>query len=173
MAAVALLAGGVVAPARAQNPCANNPCTGTNTVSVTLGDIMRLTVTPNSTDLGTPTAADFAAGHLDAAGPVLAVHANGPWQISVVGGPSGGPVAPFSCTLVAGCRANKPAAELLWGTTSGVFTHNAGTAANVFVSSQAATGTATQSIFYRTNWSFALDTPGKYTLFVNFTLSMP
>ena len=142
-------------------------------MSVTLGDVMRLTVTPSNTDLGTPTAADYANGHLDAAGPVLAIHANGPWQISAVGGPAGGPVAPFTCTLVAGCRPNKPASDLLWGTTSGVFNHNAGTAANVFSSSQAATGTATQSIFYRTNWSFALDTPGKYTLVVNFTLSMP
>lgn len=156
----------------AQLACNTTPCgpTGaTNNVTVSVTDVVRLSVSTSTTDLGSPTQADYTAGHKDVAGPTLTVLANHPWNVAIVGIVGGN----FTCTPVASCRTTKPAADLLWGTVNGTYGHNAGANTNVFGTSQPATGGTTQSIFYRTNWAMALDRPGTYTLVVSFTLSAP
>ncbi|HEY3935144.1 MAG TPA: hypothetical protein VGL65_11080 [Gemmatimonadales bacterium] len=140
-------------------------CTVTNTASATVNNIARLTLDMNSTDLGTPTETDFLAGYRDAAGPTATVLSNAPWHVSVVGN------TPDFSAVGTGSRANKPAADLLWGTVSGTYGNNAGAPATLF--SGNGTAGSSQAAFYRTNWNLTLDTPGTYTLVVNYTLSEP
>jgi hypothetical protein len=150
----------------AQGTCTTTPsCTVTNTASATVNTVARLTLDANTTDLGTPAEADFTAGHKDAAGPTATVLSNTGWTVSVVGNTS------LFGSTGAGARANKPASDLLWGTTVGTYGNNAGTAGTLF--NGAGTAGSSQQAFYRTNWSFSLDTPGTYTLVVNYTLSEP
>lgn len=150
----------------AQGTCTTTPsCTVTNTASATVNTVARLTLDANTTDLGTPVEADYLAGFKDAAGPTATVLSNTDWHVSVVGN-----TGTFSCTGT-GCRSAKPAGDLLWGTVSGTYGHNAGAAATLF--SGSGTAGSSQQAFYRTNWDFTTDTPGVYTLVINYTLSEP
>jgi hypothetical protein len=128
---------------------------------------MRLTLSSATTDLGTPTEADYDAGFKEAAGPTATVKSNRPWHVDVVGnnttkftysGPNTDP--------------NKAASDLQWGTVSGTYTHNMAASA---VLKTGATGTsgASQQIFFRTAWSWATDVAGSYSLVLNFTLAAP
>ena len=68
---------------------------------------------------------------------------------------------------------NKPASDLTWATASGgPFSSNAGTAATLLSGSIGTSGTS-QTIFFRTTLSYAVDPPGSYTLTVRYTLSAP
>ena len=145
--------------------CTANPCTQTNTASATVGIIAQLSLNTSTTDLGTPTQADYTAGHKDAAGPTATVLANTAWHVAVQGN-----TPTFTCTG-AGCRTGKPAGDLLWGIVSGTYGNNAGASATLF--SGAGTAGSNQQTFFRTNWNLVTDTPGTYTLVVNYTLSEP
>lgn len=146
--------------------CTTTPSCGvSNTTSATVGIVAQLTLSSTTTDLGTPTQADYIAGHKDVPGPTATVLANTAWHVAVVGN-----TGTFSCTG-AGCRATKPASDLLWGTVSGTYGNNAGAGATLF--SGAGTTGSNQQSFFRTNWNLVTDTPGTYTLFVNYTLSEP
>ena len=146
--------------------CNTTPaCTVTNTASATVTIVARLTLNVAATDLGTPVQADFTTGSKDAVGPIATVLANTAWRVSVVGN-----TGTFSCTGT-GCRAAKPASDLLWGTVAGTYGNNAGASATL-VSGTGTAGTV-QPSFYRTNWALAADTPGVYTLVLNYTLSEP
>jgi hypothetical protein len=140
-------------------------CAVSNTASATVNIVAQLTLNTTTTDLGTPTQADYIAGHKDAAGPTATVLANTAWHVAVVGN-----TGTFSCTG-AGCRATKPASDLLWGTVSGTYPNTALASATLF----SGTGTAgsNQQTFFRTNWNLVNDTPGTYSLVVNYTLSEP
>lgn len=156
----------------AQGTCTTTPsCTVTNTASATVNTVARLTLDANTTDLGTPVEADFTAGFKDAVGPVATVISNAPWTVTVYRANSNSQYFASTSTYV-----TKPTSDLQWDVVAGGTTHNAGTsAALVFASNPtgAPTPTSSQATFYRTNWSFALDTPGTYTLVVNYTLSEP
>lgn len=150
----------------AQGTCTITPsCTVTNTASVTVNTVAQLTLDANNTDLGTPAQADYLAGHKDVNGPKATVISNAPWHVSVVG------VTALFANVGAGSRANKPASDLLWGTVAGTFGNNVGASATLF--SGNGTAGSSQQTYYRTNWNPALDTPGVYTLVINFTLSEP
>ncbi len=150
----------------AQGTCTTTPaCTVTNTASATVITVARLTLSANNTDLGTPTEADYIAGHKDAAGPVATVEANTAWHVAVVGN-----TGTFSCGGT-GCWATKPASDLLWGTVAGTYGNTTATSATLF--SGSGTASSTQQSFYETKWSFVNDTPGTYTMVVNYTLSEP
>lgn len=161
-AVVALVAG--AAPAAAQT-CSANPCTVAVDASATVSEMLSLTMSATSTPLGDPTASDFDAGHLDAAGPQATVKANRPWRVDVAGA-----AANFT---YAGTFANpnKNASDLQWGTASGTYGSNMGASAQLF--SGNATAGASQDIFFRTLWSWASDVAGDYSLTINFTLSGP
>lgn len=156
------------APLLAQGPsCTTNGCTITNTASATVGDILKLSLnTAAPTDLGTPTAADFDAGYMDAAGPTATVKANRPWSVAVSGA-----AASFTYT---GALAdpNKPATDLKWGTAAGTYPNDMGSSAVLF-SGASGTAGSSQQVFYRTLFAYDKDVPGTYSLTVNFTLSAP
>ena len=103
----------------------------------------------------------------DAAGPTATVVANRPWVVSVVGN-----TGAFTCAG-AGCNGTKTAADLKWEVNGagGSFANNMSTPSDL-ASGNATSGTSAQ-IMYRTLWSVANDTPGTYSLVVNFTLSAP
>ncbi len=142
-----------------------NPATVSVTASATVNDMLQLTLSSITTDLGTPTVADFNAGYLNAVGPTATVKSNRAWTVNVKG---------HTATFTGSGTANptKSAADLQWGTTAGTYNHDMSTVAPL------ATGAATANsgalpIFFHTLWNYATDSPGTYSLVVDFTLSAP
>jgi hypothetical protein len=154
-------------PSAAGSVCAT-PITLNMSMLVT--DVMRLTVSGTTTALGAPVHADYVAGSRDAAGPTVTVKANRAYRVQVVGATTN-----FAYT---GSLTNpsKPRTQLLWGTVAGTYANNAGTAATLLSGSAApapAASAPSQQIFLRTQWSFAADVPGSYSLVLNFILAAP
>ena len=147
--------------------CSANPCTVQLTASATVNDVVQLSLSGTTLDLGTPSAADFTAGFKDVAGPTATVQSNRPWHVDVVANN----VVKFT---YAGALTdpNKPSNNLHWGTVSGTYGNDASTSA-VLKSGAAGTSGTSQQIFFRTMWSWAADVPGTYSLVVNFTLAAP
>lgn len=162
-AAVLMGLGSSVASAQS---CTGNPCTVQVTASATAPDILRLTLSATTANLGNPTEADYDAGFLDAAGPTATVKSNRPWHVDVVGA-----AGTFSYTGSL-ANPNKPSSSLLWGTTAGTYGNNMGSTA-ALMSGANGTGNAAQAIFFRTLWSYVTDVAGSYSLVVNFTLAAP
>jgi hypothetical protein len=163
-AAVVLM--GVTMKAEAQATCTGNPCSVQVTASATVPDILRLTLSSATANLGAPTESDFDAGFLDAVGPTASVKANRPWHVDVAGGAA---VFAYTGSLT---NPNKPANQLLWGTSAGAYGNNMGSSA-LLASGASGTGSASQAIYFRTLWSWANDVAGSYSLVVNFTLAAP
>jgi hypothetical protein len=136
------------------------------TASANVPDILKLTLSSTTAPLGNPTETDFDAGYLDAAGPTATVKANRPWHVDVVGAAG---VFSYTGTLT---NPNKPASSLLWGTTAGTYGNNMGSSAQL-VSGANGTGGTAQAVYFRTNWSWANDVAGAYSLVVNFTVAAP
>jgi len=163
---LALLLGGATA-AQAQT-CTGNPCSVTNQAQVTVGTVLRLTLSGLFTPLTTPDETAFDNGFQDDVGALTAtVKTNRGWTLSIRSAaaswtPSG-----------AGARPAKPAADLLWSTSGGApFTALTVSDATLGTS---ATGTpsASSTVSYRTLWDYTLDTPGTYALDVVFTVTAP
>jgi hypothetical protein len=69
-------------------------------------------------------------------------------------------------------RATKPRSDLLWATTlNGSYTAVTGTGAAV--GSGSGTAGTLVPIYLQSNWDYALDTPGNYSIVVTFTLASP
>ena len=165
----ALLAMALVAPARrAGAQCtvvgiAGGTCTQTRSISANVRNTVRLTVTPTTQTLGTPTDVDFGNGFSVHAASTIEVKSNDTWQITVRS-------AAVTWTGSGGARLTKPVADLLWGPTAdGGWTPM--TAVGAVFATGAATNSTNAALFYRINWFFALDTPGTYAIAVTFTIS--
>ena len=163
-AAAALLVG-VTSTAKAQT-CTGNPCTVQVTASATVNDILRLTLSSTTANLGSPTEADYDAGYLDAAGPTASVKSNRPWHVDVVGAAG---VFSYVGSLT---NPNKPASSLHVGH-DGRHVRQQHGCVGALMSGANGTGNASQAIFFRTLWSWATDVAGAYSLVVNFTLAAP
>ena len=149
----------------AQTSCTGNPCNVTTTATLTVNDLLKLTLSSTATDLGTPVEADFDAGFKTSSGPTATVKANRPWHVAVVGttaafGYTGSLIDPV-----------KSASDLKWGTVAGTYGSDA--SASATLSSGNGTSGSSQQIFYKTLLSFANDRTGSYALDVKFTLSAP
>ena len=164
-ATAAVLLGVGSSNGRAQATCTGNPCSVQVTASATVTDILRLTLSSATANLGSPSESDYDAGFLDAVGPTASVKANRPWHVDVAGGAA---VFTYAGTLT---NPNKPANQLLWGTAAGTYGNNMG--ASAVLASGASGGSASQAIYFRTLWSWASDVAGSYSLVVNFTLAAP
>lgn len=164
-AMAAVLLGTTSLEARAQS-CSGNPCTVQVTATATVGDILTLSLSSIATNLGTPTPADITAGFLDALGPTATVVANRPWHVDVVGNAGN---FTYTGTLT---DPNKPASDLLWGTSAGAYPNNMSSSAVLMNGASGTSGTA-QDIFFRTQWSWATAVTGQYDLVINFTLAAP
>jgi hypothetical protein len=152
--------------ATAQATCTGNPCSVQLTASATVNDVLRLTLSGASTNLGTPSETDYDAGYKDVAGPTASVKSNRPWHVDIAAA-----AATFGYAGVL-TNPNKSASELLWGATAGTYGNNMGSAA-VLMNGATGTGSTSQAIFFRTLWSWASDVPGSYSLVINFTVAAP
>ena len=156
----------VATQAQAQNTCGANPCSVNDTAKVTVATVLRLSLSSSATLLTAPDETAYDAGFQLDNGPVATVKANRGWTLKVSANAA-------AWTAANGARAGKPASELLWATSSGGTYTGLTTSPATF--SSAATGSAAlaQSVFYKTLWSYANDTPGDYSLVVVYTLSAP
>jgi len=154
------------AQAQAQNTCSANPCSVNDTVKVTVATVMRLTLGAAVTNLTPPNEAAYDAGFQLDNGPVAGVKANRPWTVRVSSNAG-------TWTAANGARAGKPAADLLWATSSGGTYTAFSTTPATFFTMATGSGNASSQIYFRTQWAYSADTPGEYSLVAVFTLSAP
>lgn len=134
------------------------------------GRVVLLQVSAASTALTAPTPADFDAGFNATTGPTLSISANASWALSLR---STTPLwSAVNTSPGAPARTDKPVADLTWSTNpAGPF------AALTIVNSSLVSGTATAStvttLYFRTLYSWLLDTPGNYGLTLVLTLTSP
>jgi hypothetical protein len=141
-------------------------CTVNVTTSLTIPVILRMTIGSGTTSFGTLTSADYDLGSKTVAGPAVTIKANQGWRTQLSS------AATFWTATGTGARATKPTADLLWGSTSGGgFTAVSGTATQI--GSGSGTGGTVVPLFFQSVWSYAVDTPGNYSIVVTFTLVSP
>jgi hypothetical protein len=168
---LSLAVGAVLAAApvalQAQQSCINdnNPksCALTVTTSATVNTVMQLTLSSNTTDLGTPTVADFNAGFKDAVGPSATVSSNIPWTVTVAA------TNPFSGPM----GTAKPASDVSFSATAAYDASQGkalGSTGTPLFSGKAGQNFSSP-VAYRTKWSYASDAPGAYSITVTFTLA--
>jgi hypothetical protein len=138
-------------------------CRLTNTVSSTVSTLARLTLDQTSTTLTAPRAVDFGTpGGVDNLGAVT-IHVSSNANFLLAASPATPKFSPS-----AGGSANKPAGDLtmrVGGVGSFVALGNIG--------SGSATDNVDYTIDYNTKYNWTIDTPGVYTLVVNYTLTAP
>lgn len=160
---------------QAQSNCTSTPApcstaSGTLLINFTIGRALQLTVTPTATSLTTPTPAHYNAGFAATTGPTASIKSNAPWTLGISAG-----AATWTAvsTQSEPARTNKPASDLTWSTSSSGPFVALSTTAVTFASGNATAGAIAASLFYRTLYSWALDTPGDYSLQIVFTLTAP
>lgn len=151
--------------AAAAQTCSGNPCNVNNTASVTVGTVLKLTLSSTTTPLTPPDQAAYDNGYQLDNGPSATVKANRPWTLKIAS-------AAGNWTAANGANASKAAGDLEWGTVSGGPYTGLTTSANGVTTGSGTSGT-TQDFFYKTLWSYATDTPGDYSLVVVYTLTAP
>jgi hypothetical protein len=164
---VAILAA-VARPAPAQLGCSGATCTVEITMPVV--DVLRLSLSVPGISLGSPSEADFAAGHKDVIGPgvTATVKANRAFQVQV-----GGSTGTFQYAGSAPDPA-KPASDLLWSTSqAGLPATSTHMGMTSMLLNQGTGGSVQATIYMRTLWSFLRDVPGNYSMSVRLTLSAP
>lgn len=138
--------------------------------TLTIGNVVQLSINATSTTLTSPGIADYNAGFVADAGPTATMQCNGPCRLQI----SAATATWTGTTTVvsAPARANKPASDLTWSTSAGgPFTGLTTTPATV--QSLSATAGSSTSLFYRTLYAWNVDTPGNYSLTVVITLASP
>jgi hypothetical protein len=138
---------------------ASSACQVTNTVSLTLGKYARLSIDNLLTSLTVPQASDFGtAGGVNSTGPTLTVSSNAPWTLT----------ASTAASWTGSGNNSKPLSDIKGKSDANSFTAFPFTAA---------TGNAIandpHTAAYNTIHNFVTDTPGSYSLVVNYTLSAP
>jgi hypothetical protein len=148
----------------------NGTCPANTSVTLTIPDVMQLTLTSTSTALTAPASADYDAGYVADAGPTATIKSNRAWRLQISAAAATWTASNTQPGVTA--RTSKPAADLAWATAAGgPFTALSVTPATA--ASGAATAGAPRSFFFRTSYSWGLDTPGAYSLAVVFTLLAP
>lgn len=151
-------------------PVPAGTCTVATSTTLTIGLVVRLVLSSIATPLTAPAEADYDAGFAANAGPTATVQANTPWRLQISAGAATWTAISTEPGVVA--RPGKPAGDLTWSAAAG------GPFAGLSVTPvDARTGVATAGsvgdFFFRTLYSWGLDTPGSYALTVVFTLMAP
>jgi hypothetical protein len=158
--------------ANAQSCGGIGSCNLTNTASVSVGALVKMTMSSASTALTAPTANDIDAGAVIAdVGPTFTIKANRSWTLKIK--TSNTP----NWTYVGSNAGVKPIGDLAWATASNG-TYTAITNSDVtFVSGAAASNGTPAAAFFKTTWvaDFAsqANVEGSYSLPIVFTLSAP
>jgi hypothetical protein len=168
---LALALPGKVATAQSCSaPVPNGNCPVNTSATLTVPDVMQLTLTSTSTALTAPATADYDAGFVANTGPTATVKSNRAWRLQISAGAATWTASNTQPGVNA--RGNKPAADLKWGAAvAGPFT--AVSVTPVTASMGSATAGTPTSFFFQTLYSWGLDTPGAYSLPVVFTLLAP
>jgi hypothetical protein len=159
---------------QANAQCSGNAgsCNTTNTASVTVGALVKLGMSSNTTALTNPTADDVDAGNVIAdAGPSFTIKSNRSWTLKIKSQNAA------NWTYVGSNSGVKPIGDLAWATSSGgTFAAITASDATFASGASASNGQAAQA-FFRTSWlsdfTNASNAPGTYSLPVVFTLTAP
>jgi hypothetical protein len=169
-AGAALLVSAGTAQAQVTQNCNGNAvgvgagCSVTNTVTSNVPFIARLILSSAATTLTAPVAADFGtvAGVNTPAAITLEVRTNSQYSVTAAAA-----AANFS-----GGSGNKLASSLTFTTDASTYKPVSGTG-SVLGTGAAATSSTIFTIGYKTTYDWVLDTPGAYTLGINYTLTAP
>lgn len=142
-------------------------CTVATTTTLTIPAILRMTIGSSTTNFGTLSATDYNAGNKSIAGPTITVKANQGWRVQVSS------AATFWTATGTGAWASKPLSDLLWSKTSIASGFTAVTSTAATIGSGTGTGGTVLPLWLQSNWSYANDTPGTYSVVVSFTLITP
>lgn len=161
---------------KAQGTCEYNGTSGSCTVggtsstysiNLTITRAVRVALSGSSIALDPPVSDDFDAGFGQTVGPTLTVTSNSAWSISARVTQAQWTASP------APARANKPAADLRWSRFAGGLFADF-TTANVTVENGAvATAGTVIPLYFRVRYDWLLDTPGDYSIPVQFTITAP
>lgn len=142
----------------------------TVSLRLALPHVASLSLSNSTTTVPTLTAADFALGYRDVAGPTVTVKANAAYRLTIQS-------TQRNWSYVGAFAApSKPASDLLWSRAAGGATTSAAESATLWpASGLGAPATSGQSVplFYRTLWSWTTSPPGSYSIAVNLTLTSP
>ncbi len=134
-------------------------CQVSNTVSLTLGKYARLSIDNTSSSLTVPQASDFGTvAGVNSTGPTLTVSSNAPWTLT----------ASTAAGWTGTGNNSKPLSDIKAKVGAGSFTAFPFTAA-----SGSAIANDGHAVTYNTIYNFVTDTPGTYSLVVNYTLTAP
>ncbi|MDQ6690167.1 MAG: hypothetical protein M3Z18_06620 [Gemmatimonadota bacterium] len=159
--------------ANAQTSCGGiGTCNQTNTASVAVPALVKMTMSSLTTSLTSPSANDIDAGAVIAnVGPTFTIKANRSWTLKIKS------VNAVDWTYVGSNAGVKPISDLAWSTSAGG-TYAAITNSDVtFASGASATNSGAAAAFFKTTWiaDFAsqANVEGTYSLPIMFTLSAP
>jgi hypothetical protein len=144
----------------------NATCAVNTTASITLRRVVRLAATPATAVLPTPTVSEFEQGFQQVLAHLVEVRANAGWQLRVS-------TTATVFTAAGGARPNKPAADLLWAPDPLPASFQPLSTTPGLLASGTATAATTITLHYRMLWSWALDSPGTYSIPVRLTVSSP
>lgn len=149
---------------------ANATCAVNATTSLTAPTLLRLTVGAASSPFGAITSTNYDDGYSRIPGPTVTVKANQTWQVQISS------TAAFWTAVTTDplnpARATKPRSDLLWATTvNGSYAAVSGAGATI--GSGGGTAGTVVPFYLQSNWDYALDTPGNYSIVVTFTLVSP
>ena len=169
-AGVALMATASSVQAQVTQNCNGNAvglgagCSVTNTVTSTVPFIARIILSSATTSLTAPVAADFGtvAGVNTPAAITLNVRTNSAYSLNAAAA-----AANFS-----GGSGNKLASSLTYTTDGSTYNVVSGTG-SVLGTGAAATASTIFTVGYKTLYDWVIDTPGAYTLGINYTLTAP
>ena len=172
LAAMAL--GTVIGASQADAQCSSNSgsCNTTNTASVTVGTLVKLSMSAITTTLTNPSADNVDVGAvLPDPGPSFTIKANRSWTLKIKSQNAA------DWTYVGSNSGLKPIGDLAWSTAvGGTFAAITGSDVTFASGAAASNGTAAQA-FFRTTWvadfTSASNAPGAYTLPIVFTLTAP
>ena len=170
----AVLFGTLIVVGNAEAQCSGNTgsCNTTNTASVTIGALVKLGMSANTTSLTSPTADQVDVGAIVAdAGPTFTVKANRSWTMNIRSGNA------TNWTYVGSNGGAKPISDLSWSNAV-AGTYAAITATDALFTSGASSSNGTAAAaFFKTNYpagfTNAANAPGTYSLPVIFTLTAP
>jgi hypothetical protein len=160
--------------AEAQGSCTrtgNGNCTignnATYAINLTITRAVRMALSTTGIALDAPTANEFDATFGQTTGPTLTVKSNSAWTVS-----TRVTQATWSASLPPAWAA-KPAANLQWSRLGTPLSFTDFTTINATVLTGTATAGTVIQLYFRVKYSWLTDTPGTYSIPVQFTITSP
>ncbi|MFN2636552.1 MAG: hypothetical protein ABR585_05970 [Gemmatimonadaceae bacterium] len=154
--------------------CSGNTgsCNTTNTASVTIGALVKLTMSSATTTLTSPTADDVDAGNtLYNAGPTFTIKSNRSWTLKLK------TTNTPNWTYVGSDAGVKPISDLTWSSAAGGSYAAITTTDATLASGGSSTNNGSAQVHFKTLWTndftVASNAPGTYSLPIVFTLTAP